>query len=100
MKRKDFIVGTLLMIGFLAVVGLVGGWESKYTKEATCIGYAEGVYTFVDSAGDAWMWESEQGEDFNVNETYVLVMDDNHSINNLQDDWIYKIKKVEKGVDK
>jgi len=93
MKRKDVIMGTIVISGFLVVVGLLGGWESKYTKEATCIGYAEGVYTFVDSEGDAWMWESEQGENFDVNETYVLVMDDNHSINNRYDDWIYKIKE-------
>lgn len=93
MKGKDFIMGTLLISGFLAVVGLVGGWESKYTKEATCTGYMQGVYSFTDSRGDVWEWEEEQGDDFIINETYVLVMDDNHSINNRFDDWIYKIKK-------
>ena len=90
MKEK-FLMGAGL-IGFLLVVGLLGGWESKYTRLATCTNYSNSVYTFTDNTGNDWEWEREKGDDFIVGCAYKLVMDDNHT-SSIYDDWIYKIKK-------
>lgn len=89
---KGIVMKALGLTAFLLVVGLVGGWESKYSRLATCTGFVKDVYTFTDNSGEMWEWEKEKGDDFQLGYVYRLVMDDNHTTI-IEDDWIYKIKK-------
>ena len=88
---KEKVLSVVGLIGFLLVVGLLGGWESKYTRDAVCTGYVNGIYTFTDVSGNDWEWEEEEGDSFQLGESYTLKIDDNHSTS-IYDDWIYKIK--------
>ena len=90
MKERFFMASAF--IGFLLVVGLIGGCESKYTRPVECTGYESAVYTFTDESGNNWEWEEEAGDNFKVGANYTLVMDDNHTAS-IYDDFIIKIKK-------
>lgn len=89
--RKHVAVAVGFVV-FMAVIGIIGGWESKYSKLATCTSSHDSIYTFTDNSGNEWEWEREKGEIFTVGNVYRLIMDDNHS-SSIHDDWIYKIKK-------
>ena len=85
---------TLGLIGFLGVVGLVGEWETHYTRLATCtnIQYDTRIAEFIDNGGNVWEWEIEPAEFFEIGNVYRLHMSDNHSTS-IYDDYIRKIKK-------
>jgi hypothetical protein len=85
---------TLGLIGFLGVVGLVGEWETHYTRLATCtnIQYDTRIAKFIDNDGNMWKWEIEPTESFEIGNVYRLHMSDNHSTS-IYDDYIRKIKK-------
>lgn len=83
------------LIGFLGLTGLVGGWESTYTKSTICTSYDYDtrIYVFTDENGNDWEWEQEITDNFEIGYSYYLTMDDNHTPSNIYDDWIKKIKK-------
>ena len=84
MKRLIAGFGFLLFFG---IVGMLGTWEARYTKLATCIDYKNNIYTFTDNDGHTWEWDSET-KSFQIGNFYKLVMDDNHTPNNIYDDKI------------
>ena len=92
---KDYVYGIIGTIIFLLFVGLIGGWESRYTRMAVCSGYnlSTNEYYFTDNTKNVWIWESKKHEDFMVGGAYRLIMDDSHTPTNINDDWIRKIKK-------
>ena len=83
----------LLFAGFLTFVGVVGSYESAYSRDAVCESCNDNVYTFIDESGNEWEWETEKGEEFTIGTMYTLSMDDNHT-SNIEDDWIKKIEKT------
>ena len=87
------VLPTLALTGFLAVVGLVGEWETHYTRLATCtnIEYKTNIAEFTDNDGNAWEWEIEPSEHFETDKVYRLYMSDNHT-SSIYDDYIRKIK--------
>lgn len=93
MKRESVIIA-IGITSFLGLVGLVGGWESRYKMDAVCAEYSNGVYTFEDTNGNEWQWEDSERM-FAVGQPYVLRMDDNHTTQ-ITDDWIKKIEKNKK----
>lgn len=91
MKNKIFTAIALVL--FLLMVGLVGTWESTYTREVTCFNCTyDGTYQMLDDYGHVWMWE---GEGVEVGYNYKLTMDDNHTTD-IYDDVIKKIEKIGK----
>lgn len=91
---KEKIFSFIAVLYFILFVGFIGGWESRYKRNAVCIGYINGNYVFVDNAGYTWEWEGNDETVFKLNGSYILIMDDNHT-NNIYDDKIIKIKKIE-----
>lgn len=82
----------VVFVGFLVLVGLIGNWESKYTRAVTCIEKTDNFYNFMDESGNVWGWETNK-DTFSVGDPYYLIMDDNHTPNDIFDDSIIKIKK-------
>lgn len=91
---KSKMLSTLGLIGFLTVVGLLGDWETHYTRLATCtyVDYSTHTAEFTDNDGNIWGWEIEPQEYFENGLVYRLHMSDNHS-SSIYDDYIRKIKK-------
>lgn len=88
------MIKAILFVGFLTVVGLVGSYESSYSRDAVCESFNDGVYTFIDESGNEWAWEAES-EEFTIGAMYTLSMDDNHT-SNIKDDWIKKPLDIQK----
>ena len=91
MKKALYILG---LVGFIAVVGLAGEWETHYTRPATCTNviYETHVVEFTDVSGHVWEWEFEPFETYKVGDAYNLHMSDNHSTT-ISDDFIRNIEK-------
>ena len=89
---KQNFLAALGLIGFLGLVCLVGGWESKYSRLATCTRQDGTIFTFTDNDGHDWEWEYDYKDFYEVGKVYRLIMDDNHS-SSIYDDWIVKVKK-------
>ena len=91
---KSRLLPALGFVGFLTVVGLLGNWETHYTRLATCtyVNYATCTAEFTDNGGNVWEWEIEPYEHFENGFMYRLHMSDNHSMS-IYDDYIRKIKK-------
>lgn len=92
MKR---IFASFCFLLFFVFVGILGTWEARYTKTVKCIKYKNNVYTFIDSNNHTWLWDST-AEDFQFDKNYKLIMDDNHTPNNIYDDRIIAIKTIDK----
>ena len=58
-------------------------------------GYVESVensiVTIIDTTGNVWEWEEEEGECFNKGDAVKVRMNNNHTINTIEDDIIVKI---------
>ena len=89
---KQNFLAALGLIGFLTLVGIVGGLESKYSRLATCTRRDGTIFTFTDNDGNDWEWEHDYKDFYEVGKAYRLIMDDNHS-SSIYDDWIVKVKK-------
>lgn len=88
------VIHALGFAAFLGIVGLVGEWETHYTRLATCthIEYETRTAEFTDNSGNIWEWEIEPLEYFETGFVYRLHMSDNHSTS-IYDDYIRKISK-------
>ena len=87
------ILTALGLAGFIGFTAMVSTFEATYTRDTICTGCIDNVYTFTDVCGYTWEWEAEEGETFEMGESYKLIMDDCHS-SDIHDDWIKKIKKI------
>lgn len=86
-------LSTLGFIGFLSIAGLVGEWETHYTRLATCtnIQYEANIAEFTDNGGNVWEWEIEPTEYFKIGNVYNLKMSNSHT-SIIEDDYIIKVK--------
>lgn len=91
--RKDTLIGTAAAIVFVLTIGLVGGFESRYSRQATCTAFSHNAYTFTDESGNDWIWGKDENDNFKIGKSYKLIMDDNHTVSNIRDDRIIKIKE-------
>jgi len=89
---KQNFLAVLGLVGFLALVGFVGGLESRYSRLALCTERHGDIFTFTDNSGNEWEWEHDYKDYYEVGKVYRLVMDDNHT-SSIYDDWIIKVKK-------
>lgn len=59
-------------------------------------GYVEsnnnGIIRIIDTSGTVWEWEEEAGEHFEKWDDVKLIMNNNHTIDTIEDDKIEKIK--------
>lgn len=76
----------IICIGLL-VLGLLGGFEATYTREATISRVENGVVYAVDSCGYEWTYYGNA----TIGESVTLVMDDAHT-STIRDDVIIKVK--------
>lgn len=84
---------TFICAFFLTIAGIIGTWESEYSRPVICTYYdpCTNISTFTDNSGNDWEWKNENDEIFEIGKAYTLIMDDNHS-SSIYDDLIKKIK--------
>ena len=83
------IIATVLVIG--AVLG-ISYYEHNYiNKDCEITQVNDGFVTFIDKQGNAWDWEIQENEYFEIGDYVDLKMNDNNSSNNIEDDKITKI---------
>lgn len=82
---KKIIVGSLLLGMFLYV-----GYAERHNVEKNCkvIEATDTGCIIEDSHGDTWYWE---GEGFNVGDIVDMTINDNTTINNVDDDYPTKV---------
>lgn len=85
---KGIVIVALLVVCFVCV--------AKVNRTVVRKGYVDnvqnGIVTIVDTAGVAWEWEAEEGEDFAKGEHVKMVMDNNNTEQEIEDDVIVKIR--------
>ena len=84
MRHIKYIIA--VCIGLL-VLGLLGGYEATYTREATISKVENGIVYAVDSCGYEWTYYGNA----TIGESVTLVMDDAHT-STIKDDIIIKVK--------
>ena len=77
----------LVVLSIFAVLGLMWGWESTYTRTATITNSESGIVTAKDLSGNLWQYEGSA----TVGDTVELVMYDNHT-STIRDDIVKGIK--------
>lgn len=77
----------LVVLSIFAVLGLMWGWESTYTRTATITNSESGIVTVKDLSGNLWQYEGSA----TVGDTVELVMYDNHT-STIRDDIVKGIK--------
>lgn len=88
MFKNGFVV-SLILVGLLAFGCYC---EHNYTREnCEIIQICDGIATFEDKRGNRWDWKIEQNEYFEVGEVVDLRMNDNSSVDNIEDDVIRKV---------
>ena len=77
----------LVVLSIFAVLGLMWGWESTYTRTATITKSESGIVTAKDLNGNLWQYEGSA----TVGDMVELVMYDNHT-STIRDDIVKGIK--------
>ena len=77
----------LVILTTFLVLGLMWGWESTYTRQATLIREENNVSYYQDDSGNVWAYEGKVPCKSNVK----LIMHDNHT-SKITDDIIKKVK--------
>lgn len=85
---KGIVIVALLVVCFVCV--------AKVNRTVVRKGYVDevqnGIVTIVDTAGVAWEWEAEEGEGFAEGDYVKMVMDNNNTEQEIEDDVIVKIR--------
>ena len=88
-KIKEMFIGAIVMVGFFAIMGWAGNFETTYNMDAVVI--EDGV--ILDSRGDIWDFEDDN---FKVGDKVKVTFFDNYTINKISDDEIVKMKLIKK----
>lgn len=84
MRYIKYII--VMCIGLL-VLGLLGGYEATYTREATVSNVENGIVYAVDNCGYEWTYQGSA----TIGESVTLIMDDAHT-STIKDDIVIKVK--------
>lgn len=76
----------IILIGFLTL-GIVGSFESTYTRKATIRQNDNGIVQCIDEQGHLWEYKGEGI----VGQHITLVMNDNHT-STITDDIVKEVK--------
>lgn len=86
-------------MGILVCVLLVAILSATFTREYTRSAYVDNVkgeiVRLVDGRGHIWEWEKEENESFNLGEKVNLRFDNNGTDEEVTDDIIIRIEKIE-----
>ena len=88
-KIKEMLMGVVVMVGFFAIMGWAGNFETTYNMDAEVI--QEGV--LLDARGDIWDFEDDN---FKVGDKVKVTFFNNYTINKISDDEIVKMKLIKK----
>ena len=88
---KEGIQGLLITIVFILMLSFCSIVETTYTRKATVTKVKNNIILFEDNCGHVW---EVNGYDFSVGDKVKLIMDNNHTDFNINDDIIKKIKKI------
>lgn len=81
-----------LLISFIGLVGLIGSFETTYSRQTICTNLTSEIATFTDTNGNNWDWELEKEDFFQLGKSYKLIMNTNGT-SSIYDDQIKKIEK-------
>lgn len=84
MRHIKYIIA--VCIGLL-VLGLLGGYEATYTREATISKVENGIVYAVDNCGYEWTYYGNA----TIGESVTLVMDDAHT-STIKDDIVKGVR--------
>lgn len=77
----------LIVLVILLIFGILGTWESTYTRTATITNSESGIVTAEDNCGYIWQYKGSA----TVGDSVTLIMHDNHT-SKITDDIIKEIK--------
>ena len=92
MKIKDYIIGTIGFIIFLAILVFADTYQTRYTQYATVLSVDDNETLFVDAIGDIW---SVDDTNYHKDEIVKIKFFNNCTDNTRKDDVILKVKKVD-----
>lgn len=77
----------LAVLSVILILGLIGGYESTYTRTATITNSESGIVTAKDNCGYIWEYKGSA----TVGDSVTLVMSDNHT-SKITDDIVKGVK--------
>lgn len=77
----------LIVLAVLLVFGIMGTWESTYTRKVTVLENNNGIVTTVDNRGHIWEYKGTAI----VGDDVILIMNDNHT-SKITDDIVKGVK--------
>ncbi len=90
MRKGIKVIITISILVF--IFALVSKVDRTNYREGYVNSNDNGIITIVDSVGEEWEWEEEEGQHFNKGDNVILTMDNNNTIDKIEDDIILKIK--------
>ena len=78
----------LIAVAVILAIGIVGGMETRYTREVTVIDVQGDVVKVMNDRGIVWTFE---GEGFVEGQEITVVMDTQHTTK-IKDDKIIRVK--------
>lgn len=93
MKKRDLITGLMLAIVFIAIALFIcSKVESKVVRKGTIVEQQGNDLTIWDDTGNEWNYVTK--EEFKDNQRVKVVINNNRTIDNLDDDVIIKVKRI------
>jgi hypothetical protein len=82
----------MIVIAIVAVIGVVGALEHRYTVDAEVTRVCNNVVFFTDDRGYTWSKNCDN-KNYEIGENVKLVMHDSVTYSIIDDDSIIKVKK-------
>ena len=89
---KNYVLGTVGIIVFIAVLAFADTYQTRYTQYATVLSVDDNETLFVDAIGDVW---SVYDTNYHKDETVKIKFFNNCTDNTRNDDIILKVKRVD-----
>ena len=85
---KKVFISIATVISIITAIGLLGGCESTYKRQATITSVSGDLIQAQDTTGHYWLYHGE-GQ---VGDEVTLIMNDNNTTGNITDDYIMEVK--------
>ena len=92
-EGQKIVMGVLVFILLVAILSVT--FTREYTRPAYVDNVRGEVVRLVDARGHIWEWEKEENESFNLGEKVNLRFDNNGTDEEVTDDIIIRIEKIE-----